>query len=73
MQKLDFSSKYYFAVFLFKVSAWLSHHAVCKIGLSACSEYSKDFKRILIIRLTVVALAQHAPMSLSACSAISIP
>jgi hypothetical protein len=26
-------AKKYFAVFLFKVSAWLFNHAVCKIGL----------------------------------------
>ncbi len=33
--KLDFSTKYYFAVLFFKVSAWLSNHAVCKIGLAS--------------------------------------
>jgi hypothetical protein len=32
MQKTGFFTK--FAVFLFKVSAWLSNHAVCQIGLS---------------------------------------
>ncbi len=33
MQKLDFSLKYYFTLFLFKVSAWISNHTVCEIGL----------------------------------------
>ncbi len=33
-KKLDFSPKYYFVVILFKVSAWLSNHAVCKVGLT---------------------------------------
>jgi len=29
----DFSQKQYFAGYVFKVSAWLSNHTVCKIGL----------------------------------------
>jgi len=33
MQKLDFSPKLYFAVLFFEVSAWLSNHAVCRLGL----------------------------------------
>jgi hypothetical protein len=33
-KKLDFAPKYYLAVLLFKVGgAWLSNHAVYKIGL----------------------------------------
>ncbi len=32
-KNLDFSWKQYFAELLFKVSAWLSNHAMCKIGL----------------------------------------
>jgi hypothetical protein len=34
-KELDFSSKQNFAVLLFKVSAWLFNHAVCKIGLKS--------------------------------------
>jgi hypothetical protein len=33
-KKLDFSTKQYFSVFLSKVTACLSNHAVCKIGLT---------------------------------------
>jgi hypothetical protein len=33
LKKLDFSPKHYFAVLLFKVSAWLSNQAACEIGL----------------------------------------
>jgi hypothetical protein len=33
MQKTGFFTKIYLAVFLFKVSAWLFNHEVCKIGL----------------------------------------
>jgi hypothetical protein len=40
MQKIDFSPKN-FVVLLFKVSAWLSNHAVCKIGLSYVSGKKK--------------------------------
>jgi len=29
----DFSQKQYFSGYVFKVSAWLSNHTVCKIGL----------------------------------------
>ncbi len=32
-KKLDFSPKQYFAVLLFKVSAWLSNHVAFEIGL----------------------------------------
>jgi hypothetical protein len=31
---MDFSPKEYFAVLLLKVSAWLSNHTACKIGLN---------------------------------------
>ena len=31
----DFSQKQYFSGYVFKVSAWLSNHTVCKIGLIA--------------------------------------
>jgi hypothetical protein len=31
----DFSQKQYFSGYVFKVSAWLSNHTVCKIGLKA--------------------------------------
>jgi hypothetical protein len=33
----DFSQKQYFAGYVFKVSAWLSNHTVCKIGLKICA------------------------------------
>ncbi len=36
-KKLNFSPKSYFAVFLFKVSAWLFNSAMCKIGLKNSS------------------------------------
>jgi hypothetical protein len=32
-KELDFSPKYYFALKIFEVSAWLSNHTMCKIGL----------------------------------------
>jgi hypothetical protein len=40
MQKSGFFMKIIFwGEFLFKVSAWLSNHAVCKIGLTACTQH----------------------------------
>ncbi len=45
MQKSGFFMKQYFAELLFKVSAWLSNHAVCKIGLKYSPKKSfSDFK-----------------------------
>ncbi len=34
-KELDFSQKLYFVVYLFKVSAWISSHTVCKIGFNS--------------------------------------
>jgi hypothetical protein len=44
MQKTGFFTKIIFAVLLFEVSAWLSNHAVCKIGLI---EFSGTFLTFL--------------------------
>jgi hypothetical protein len=42
MQKLDFHQNKYFSVFLFKVSALLSNHTVCKIGLNVHLIHAQD-------------------------------
>jgi hypothetical protein len=34
----DFSQKQYFSGYVFKVSAWLYNHTVCKIGLIFCKD-----------------------------------
>ncbi len=39
-KKLDLSSKKYFTILFFKVSAWLSNQAVCKIGLRSQEDRS---------------------------------
>ncbi len=44
MQKSGFFMKKYIAELLFKVSAWLSKHAVCKIGLMIANDICKNYK-----------------------------
>jgi hypothetical protein len=44
MQKYGFFLKIKFVELLFKVSAWLSNHVVCKIGLKAQPELLKHIQ-----------------------------
>jgi hypothetical protein len=44
----DFSQKQYFSGYVFKVSAWLSNHTVCKIGLITSSKLNKKIKYKII-------------------------
>jgi hypothetical protein len=43
----DFSQKQYFSGYVFKVSAWLSNHTVCKIGLNL--SYSSEGSQSLAV------------------------
>ncbi len=45
MQKYGFFLKIKFVELLFKVSAWLSNHVVCKIGLKAQPEAYTVWRR----------------------------
>ncbi len=59
-KKLDFSPKQYFAVFLFKVSAWLFNHAVCKIGLM---EYSVAGGKLIREKNQKQKISWHCPFN----------
>ena len=41
-KNLDLSPIQYFAVYIYKVSAWQPNHEVCKIGLNALCTYANS-------------------------------
>jgi hypothetical protein len=49
MQKTGFFTKIIFCSIIFKVSAWLSNNAVCKIGLKAYFRWRKDVFLVIFI------------------------
>jgi hypothetical protein len=59
--QLDFSTKYYFAVLLFKVIAWLSNHAVCKIGLT--SHYFNCLHCLFLFRVLSLTILERLYVS----------
>jgi hypothetical protein len=59
MQKSGFFMKIIFCRIIFKVSAWLSNHAVCKIGLNCSSLLQVLWKRRLPERFVLRGVPPH--------------